>query len=278
MRYTLFGESHGPAVGILAEGFAPGIAVDQVLLEELMRRRRGGREHTTQRREEDKVQILSGVYRGKTTGDPICIVIENTDVKSEDYAALANVPRPSHGDYAAYCKSKGYNDPRGGGHLSARLTAPVTALGAVALSSLAQRGIGIGAHLAACGGIKDDSFLQSPPTDEIILQLKKKEFPTLNETTGCAMRDAMAEAREEGESLGGAVECAVLHLPAGMGGREERENLQSRLASELFSLPGVKGCPSARERILPRCAAAKRTTLLPRRTEGSSQGATAAAA
>ena len=238
MRYTLFGESHGPAVGVLAEGFAPGIEVNESLLHEMMTRRQGGKVLTTQRREKDEVKILSGVFEGKTTGDPICLVIENRDVRSEDYAALRHLPRPSHGDYVAHVKSRGYNDPCGGGHSSARLTAPLTALGAIALSALEEQGVGIVAHLLSCGGAKDTSFLDKFPTDNEIMTLKQKEFPTREEKAGLAMAEVMAQIRAEGDSLGAQVECAVLHLPVGLGGRED--NLQSRLSAELFTIPGVK--------------------------------------
>lgn len=238
MRYTLFGESHGPAVGVLAEGFAPGIKVNEALLHEMMTRRQGGKTLTTQRRENDTVKILSGVYGGETTGDPLCLVIENADVRSEDYAALRHLPRPSHGDYVAYVKSHGGNDPRGGGHSSARLTAPLTALGAIALSALEAQGVGIAAHLFSCGGAKDTSFLGTFPTDDEIAALKQREFPTRKKAAELAMRETIEAAHAEGDSLGGQVECAVLHLPAGLGGRED--NLQSRLAAELFAIPGVK--------------------------------------
>lgn len=238
MRYTLFGESHGPAVGVLAEGFAPGIEVDEALLCSMMARRQGGRTLTTPRREKDEVKLLSGVYEGKTTGDPICLVIENGDVQSGDYTALRYLPRPSHGDYAAYVRSRGYNDHRGGGHSSARLTAPLTALGAIALSALEKRGVRIAAHLLSCGDVSDRSFLSDFPTDEEFEALKQKSFPTLEEKAGLAMGAALEAAASEGDSLGGSVECAVLHLPAGLGGRED--NLQSRLAAELFAVPGVK--------------------------------------
>lgn len=238
MRYTLFGESHGPAVGVLAEGFAPGIEVNESLLAGMMARRQGGKALSTQRREKDAVRILSGVYNGRTTGDPLCLVIENTDLRSEDYAALRNLPRPSHGDYVAHVKSCGYNDHRGGGHASARLTAPLTALGAVALSALEARGVTVGAHLLSCGGVKDTSFTDIFPTGDELAALKQKDFPTREEKAGLAMGEAIERERIEGDSLGAQVECAVLHLPVGLGGRED--NLQSRLAAELFAIPGVK--------------------------------------
>ena len=238
MRYTLFGESHGPAVGVLAEGFAPGLEVDEALLSEMMARRQGGKALTTQRREKDEVKILSGVCEGRTTGDPICLIVENKDVQSEDYTALKHLPRPSHGDFVAHVKSKGYNDPRGGGHTSARLTAPLTALGAIALSALEAQGVCVVRHLLSCGGVKDSSFTDVFPTDDEIEALKQKPFPTREEKAGFAMQEAIALAQAEGDSLGAQVECAVLHLPAGLGGRED--DLKSRLSAELFAIPGVR--------------------------------------
>lgn len=240
MRYTVFGESHGVAVGVVAEGFHPGEPLDEKLLLRMMERRAPGGILSSGRREPDEVEILSGVYRGKTTGDPVCLIIRNRDAASEDYAALADLPRPSHGDYVVAVKSGGYNDARGGGHLSGRLTAPVTALGALALSALATHGVAVGAHLLHCGGVHDTPFADVPPTETELEELKKRDFPTRSTAAGEEMQRAIRATAEEGDSLGATVEGAVLSLPVGLGDRAPEQNLQSRLARELFSLPGVK--------------------------------------
>ena len=180
MEYTLFGESHGPAVGVLLTNVPAGLPVDGPFIREQLLRRMGRDGLTTARREADEVQLLSGVYQGKTTGDPLAAVIWNKDVRSADYEALAHTPRPSHGDYAAAVRAHGCNDPRGGGHTSGRLTAPLTAAGALALTCLAERGIAVQA------GIVDEDGL----------------------------RARAAEARREGDSVGGVIRCTVTGLPA----------------------------------------------------------------
>lgn len=240
MRYTLFGESHGAAVGLLIEGFPAGIEVDHAQLHREMERRMGGGSLHTARKEADEVKILSGVFEGYTTGDPVCLLIENRDVQSRDYAALRDTPRPSHADYAAFVRSGGHNDYRGGGHCSGRLTAPLVAAGSLAKTALSLRGITLGSHLKCVGGVEDLSFLDCPPTEALFAVLRKKTLPVLNERKGEEMQKCILAAKVEGDSCGGAAECAVLGIPAGAGGRNEDENLESALASALFAIPGVK--------------------------------------
>ncbi|MEG0780095.1 MAG: chorismate synthase [Oscillospiraceae bacterium] len=238
MRYTTFGESHGAVVGVLLTAVPPGLPVSEETFRADLRRRAGGDSPlTTSRREPDAVRILSGVYGGKTTGDPLCLVIENRDVRDGDYAALQQTPRPGHGDYAVHCRSGGCNDPRGGGHQSGRLTAPLVAAGCLAREQLSAHGIVIGAHLRQIGGAEDASFDQIPPTAALLDSLRAMDFPTLDAAAGEQMRREILQAAAAGDSVGGSVECAILGLPAGFGGGE---NLQSLLARHLLAIPGGK--------------------------------------
>lgn len=238
MRYMIFGESHGPCIGVVLEGVPAGLALDlEAVQRELDRRRPGQGELSTARKEADRVQVLSGVFAGKTTGAPLAMMIENTDQHSGDYEALRYTPRPSHGDYAGFIKSKGCLDPRGGGHFSGRLTAPLVAAGAVAKQILNERGIWVGAHISSIYGISDRALEDT----EELKPLAEKEFPVLDGTKGEAMRAAVLEAKEEGDSVGGAVECAVTGMPAGLGAPDFGCNVEGVFAQYLFAVPAVKG-------------------------------------
>lgn len=206
MNYTLFGESHGAAVGVLLTDVPAGIPVDMGFIREQLLRRMGQGEAATARREPDEVEILSGVYRGHTTGDPLAMLLRNRDVRSGDYDALRDTPRPSHGDYTAAVRACGWNDPRGGGHTSGRLTAPLTAAGALALTYLKGQGVTVRAEV----------------TDE-------------NE-----LRRRAEEARREGDSVGGVIRCTVSGLPAGLGGVDWRDAVESEIARHVFAIPAVK--------------------------------------
>lgn len=206
LDYTIFGESHGPAVGVLVTGAAPGLPVDRELIARELQRRVPHGPLATARREPDRLRILSGVYNGHTTGDPICLILENRDVRSGDYAALADKPRPGHADYAAHVRSRGCNDPRGGGPYSGRLTAPLVAAGAMVKSWLKAQDIEIKAQL-----------------------IDEKE-----------LRQQAEAAKAAGDSVGGQVRCTVTGLPAGLGGPGWREAVESELARHLFAIPAVK--------------------------------------
>ena len=238
MRYMIFGESHGPCIGVVLEGVPAGLALDlEAVQRELDRRRPGQGELSTARKEADRVQVLSGVFAGKTTGAPLAMMIENTDQHSGDYEALRYTPRPSHGDYAGFIKSKGCLDPRGGGHFSGRLTAPLVAAGAVAKQILNERGIWVGAHISSVYGICD----AAPEDIAELKSLPEKAFPVLDDKKGEEMQAAISEARQEGDSVGGAVECAVAGLPAGLGGPDFGCNVEGIFAQYLFAVPAVKG-------------------------------------
>lgn len=237
MKYTIFGESHGPAIGVVLEGVPAGLELDlEKVQAELDRRAPGKNPLSTARKETDKVNIISGLFEGKTTGTPLCMVIQNSDQHSTDYESIRYTPRPSHGDYAGFMASKGCQDYRGGGHFSGRLTAPLVAAGAVAKQFLAQRGIWVGAHISAVYGILDKSW-EDP---EELKAMRDRPFPVLDEAKGKEMQQAILEAKAGQDSVGGAVECAVVGLPAGLGAPDFGRNVEGVFSQYLFAVPAVK--------------------------------------
>ena len=238
MRYSIFGESHGPAVGVVLEGVPPGLELDlDAVRFDLSRRAPGKSPLSTARKEADEPQILSGVFEGRTTGAPLCAVIENTDTRSGDYAKTRDLARPSHADYPAHVRYQGFNDYRGGGHFSGRLTAPLVFAGGVAKQILAQRGVCVGAHISTVYGVNDE-----PLEDwESLRACAAKDFPVLNDEKGAEMRDAILEAKNDQDSVGGAIECGVFGLPAGLGEPDFGRNAEGIFAQHLFAVPAVKG-------------------------------------
>ncbi len=234
---TLFGESHGPAVGAVIDGLAPGIAVDTGFIEHQLTLRRPYGNISTARVEDDRFEILSGVFNGKTTGTPLCIVIPNENKNSRDYSETRTLARPGHADYTSYAKYHGFEDYRGGGHFSGRITAAITAAGAVAIAALQEKGIFIGTHIASCGGVKDRSF---GDLEKDIRELNGKLFAVLDEDAGEKMKTAIATAAEDGDSVGGILETAVAGMPAGIG-EPWFDTVESLLSHGLFSVPGIKG-------------------------------------
>lgn len=239
MRYTIFGESHGPAIGVVLENVPSGLVLDmEVVAREMDRRAPGKNLLSTARREADAVKILSGLFEGRTCGTPLCGVIENTDTRSRDYQN--DLPRPGHADYAAHIRYNGCNDYRGGGHFSGRLTAPLVFAGAVAKQILAQRGIYVGAHIRQIGPVEDERF-DPVHTDPALFQtLAEKTFPTLSDLAGERMRKEIYDARERMDSVGGAIECAVVGMPAGLGSPDFGCNVEGILSQHLFAVPAVK--------------------------------------
>lgn len=237
MKYTIFGESHGEAIGVVLEGVPAGLTLDlEALKGEMARRAPGNSELSTARKETDEVHIISGYFEGKTTGTPLTMAIRNTDTHSADYDALRYTPRPSHGDYAGFIASHGCQDHRGGGHFSGRLTAPLVAAGAVAKQLLAERGIEVISRISSIYGILDDSW----ETIEELKPVVGKPFPVLNDEKGAEMRDAIAEAKADGDSVGGSIECAVVGLPAGYGAPDFGKNVEGIFSQYLFAVPAVK--------------------------------------
>ena len=237
MRYTIFGESHGPAIGVTLEGVPAGLELDMDFIRsELARRAPGQNAMTTARKEADEPEILSGVFEGKTTGTPLCAVIFNTDTRSRDYAQLKNLPRPGHADYPAHVRYQGFNDYRGGGHFSGRLTAPLVFAGAIAKQILAQRGITVGAHISSIYGVNDEALEDW----DTLKGVADKDFPVLNDEKGQEMQEAILEAKEDQDSVGGSIECGVFGLPAGYGSPDFGENAEGIFSQYLFAVPAVK--------------------------------------
>lgn len=234
---TIFGESHGPAVGAVIDGLAPGIAVDTGFIEHQLTLRRPFGNISTARVENDRFEIISGVFNGKTTGTPISIVISNMNKESRDYSELRKLARPGHADLTAFEKYHGFEDYRGGGHFSGRVTAALTAAGAVAIAALQGKGIFIGTHIKSCGGIKDRNF-NDICSD--INELGRKLFAVLDDTAGEKMKAAIAEAAADGDSIGGILETAVTGVPEGIG-EPWFDTVEGLLAHGLFSVPGIKG-------------------------------------
>ena len=234
---TLFGESHGPEIGAVLDGLAPGIPVDEDYIAGKLLLRRPAGSISTGRVEQDRFRIVSGVYEGFTTGTPVCILIPNENIKSRDYSAARSLARPGHADYTAFCKYHGYEDYRGGGHFSGRLTAALVAAGAIAQSALEKNGILIGTHIARCAGISDRLFLDF---EADIQTLSGLHFPVLDGEAADKMRAAIKEAAAEGDSVGGILETAVTGLPEGVG-EPWFDSVESLLSHALFSIPAVKG-------------------------------------
>ncbi len=234
---TLFGESHGAGIGAVLDGIAPGIAVDTALMQAKLDQRRAAGDISTPRKEGDIPEIVSGVFNGKTTGTPLCVLIRNENTKSGDYAPLLQLPRPGHADYTAYAKYHGYQDYRGGGHFSGRITAGLVAVGAVALAALQQKGIRIGTHIAHCAGVADRDFTDLE-TD--IAFLDTAAFPVLDEAQGETMKEQIRAAKAAGDSVGGILETVVTGLPAGVG-EPWFDTVESVLSHGLFGIPAVKG-------------------------------------
>ena len=238
MRHIIFGESHGPVIGVTVEGVPAGLELDLEQVQKELDRRRPGKDPTaTARKESDTVEVLSGLFEGKTTGAPLTMIIRNSDQHSGDYDALRYTPRPSHGDYAGFIKSKGCQDHRGGGHFSGRLTAPLVAAGAVAKQILAQKGVTVGAHISSIYSICDASLEDTAE----LAGVAEKAFPVLDDAKGEEMGQAILEAKEELDSVGGAIECAVTGLPAGLGAPDFGCNVEGIFSQYLFAVPAVKG-------------------------------------
>ena len=215
MRYTIFGESHGPAIGVTLEGVPAGLELDMDFIRsELARRAPGQNAMTTARKEADEPQILSGVFEGKTTGTPLCAVIFNTDTRSKDYAKLKNLPRPGHADYTGFVRYHGCNDYRGGGHGAGRLTAPLVFAGAVAKLILKEQGVEVTSRISNVAGIAD------PIPEE--------------------MEAAILAAKADLDSVGGRIGCAVTGLPAGLGSPDFGCNVEGIFSQYLFAVPAVK--------------------------------------
>jgi len=241
LRMTIFGESHGRGIGLVLDGLPPGTPIDEDFIKEEMARRAPGKNRmSTQRQEKDAFIIESGVFEGKAAGTPLCVLIPNSDQHSKDYSLLKDVMRPGHADYAGKVRYKGFNDYRGGGHFSGRLTAPLVFTGALAKTMLAQKGIVVGAHVARIGKVTDVLFNPLGETAECLQALRKFTLPVLDDGKDSLMEAEIMAAREQMDSVGGIVEVMAVGMPPGIGD-PFFDSLESRLSHALFSVPAVKG-------------------------------------
>lgn len=239
IELSIFGESHGKAIGIIMGNLPAGIKLDMEDIHRQMKRRAPGlNKMSTPRQEKDEVQIMSGVIDNVTTGAPLCAMIYNSDQHSKDYSLLKECMRPGHSDYPAYIKYKGFNDVRGGGHFSGRLTAPIVFAGTIAKQILKQQGIIIGAHIQSIKDVYDDSF-GVEITKQDIEDMLQQQYPTLCSHVFERMQETIEQARLNQDSVGGTIECAILNMPEGIG-NPFFDSVESHLSPLLFSIPAVK--------------------------------------
>ena len=241
IKMAIYGESHGASIGLVIDGVPPGLQLDlEVIEKEMARRAPGKNQLSTQRKESDSFAIQSGFFEGYTTGTPLCVVIKNSDQHSKDYSILKDKMRPGHADYAGFVRYQGFNDYRGGGHFSGRLTAPLVFMGAVAKQALAQAGILVGAHILQIADMKEENFNPLGIADKEIAELAGKDFAVMDDTVGEKMQAKILEAKAELNSVGGVIEAMVTNVPAGLGA-PYFDSVESRLSHALFSVPAVKG-------------------------------------
>jgi len=241
VKYSIFGESHGRGIGIIIDGLPAGIELDMDFINNEMQRRTPGRdEFSSKRREGDTVEILSGYFNGYTTGTPLCGIIFNENQNSLDYDKIKNLVRPGHADFTGKIKYSGFNDYRGGGHFSGRITAPLVFAGTIAKQILIQKGILIGSHILSVEKVFDSNFDSVNLKNQLLIDILKKDFPVIDDVKGIEMKKKILKAKEELDSVGGIIEAAILNLPCGLG-EPFFNSIESNLAQLLFSVPGVKG-------------------------------------
>ena len=240
-KITVFGQSHSEAIGVVIDGIPAGIKLDMDKIAKFMSRRAPGKNaYSTKRKEDDIPSIVSGVVDGITCGAPLCAVIKNNDQHSKDYSKLKKLPRPSHSDFAAYIKHNGFNDIRGGGNFSGRMTAPICFAGAIAMQILEEKGIRIGAHIEKIAGVRDSRFDPVNVTPDILAEVSKKDFPLLDDSVKEQILAKIEEARLDGDSVGGVIECAVTGIPAGIG-EPMFEGVENAVSQAVFAVPAIKG-------------------------------------
>lgn len=242
LKISVFGESHGKGIGVVIDGFPAGFEYNLDFIDqELSRRAPGQSLLTTGRREEDKPIILSGILESRTTGAPICMMVQNTDTQSKDYENLRTVPRPSHSDYTGQVRYCGSNDIRGGGHFSGRLTAPVVFAGALCKDFLKKvHNVEIGSHIYSIGNVCDKPFDLVSVDNELLSRLQRETLPLIDHDAEESMKEIVEKARMSLDSVGGVIECAVTGVAAGIGS-PMFQNVESRMASILYGIPAVKG-------------------------------------
>ena len=241
IKISVFGQSHSEAIGVVIDGLPAGFKIDTEKTAAFMARRAPGQNNlSTPRKEADEVKILSGVVDNVTCGAPICAIIENKNTRSGDYDKLRSIPRPSHSDFAAMMKHNGFNDIRGGGNFSGRLTAPLCFAGAVCMQMLEEKGIRIGAHISSIGKIKDEKFNPVSVNGSDFDSVLAKSFPVINDNQGELMRKEIYDAKENADSVGGTIECAITGVPAGIGD-PIFDGIENRISMAVFGIPAVKG-------------------------------------
>ncbi len=241
LSVTIFGESHGGAIGVVLDGMPSGIEVDTDRISRELSLRRPSGKISTARREKDEFVIESGVFNGKTSGTPICIIIPNLDVRSEDYTAMKRAARPGHADLTAYMKYGGFEDYRGGGHFSGRITAPLVAAGALVRCALEKKGIFTATHIKSIAGISDAKFFgTAEEMAEEIKKLSDMNFPVLDDDAAKKMQEEILSASGDGDSVGGVLESVIVGMPGGVG-EPWFDTLEGVIAHALFSVPAVKG-------------------------------------
>ena len=217
-KVTLFGQSHSEEIGIVIDGISAGYKINKDLIRKNLERRRPGKnKFSTARKEDDDFKIVSGEVDGITCGAPICAIIENKDQKSRDYDNLKGRPRPSHADYPAYVKFKGFNDIRGGGQFSGRMTAPIVIAGSIAEDLLLNRGIKIYSRIKSIGQASDIDLNLNDIGEEKLYDLKNEDFPVFQDSVREKMQEEILKAKEDGDSIGGIVETFILNMPVGIG-------------------------------------------------------------
>lgn len=241
IKISLFGESHGKAIGAVLDNIPAGEKIDfNEILAQMSRRSPGVNSCSTQRREDDYPEILSGILNEYTTGAPIAAIIKNKDVISKDYEDLKDIPRPGHADFPAAVKYNGFNDFRGGGHFSGRLTAALTFAGAVCRQIVEKRGIKIGAHVLSVGEIKDENFDETNIQDSLISKLNSSSFSVINTKQKIKMEQKILEVKNQNDSIGGSIECAITGFPVGLG-EPIFGGVESLISALVFSIPAIKG-------------------------------------
>ena len=240
-RFTIFGQSHSPAIGVTIEGIPAGFAIDMERLQRFLSRRAPGSDPTaTARKEADKPIFLSGLVGNVTCGAPLTAIIENTNTRSGDYQNLKDCPRPGHADYPAHVKYRGHQDVAGGGHFSGRLTAPLCIAGGIALQLLEQLGVTVGAHIQSIEAVPDSRFDPCAVSAEQLRALTEKSFPVLQDKAEGPMREAILRAKSEQDSVGGIIECAAVGIPAGWGD-PMFGGMENRIAQLVFGIPAIRG-------------------------------------
>ena len=241
IKISVFGESHGKSIGVVIDGLPSGkkINLDDIILQ-LLRRSPGLDDISSMRQEKDIPEIQSGLFNNKTTGTPLCAIIKNEDILSQNYEKNKHLMRPGHADYTGHIHYKGFEDYRGGGHFSGRLTCPIVFAGSICRQILEQYEILIASHISSIGNIQDENFNPTHIANSLINKLSQEKFPVINKLIKDEMKEKILEVKNDNNSIGGTIECAITGVPAGIG-EPIFDGIESKIASFIFGIPGVKG-------------------------------------